>query len=247
MKEPLTWAKLLHREFREPYYQKLNEFVRAERSFGDVYPPEHQVFRALSLTPLDQVRVVILGQDPYCGPRQAHGLAFSVPDYTTPPPSLCNILQELRTDVGVRPPTWRWNTTTGQRYIDPNWINNIPFFPGFTNCQNGNLEAWAKRGVLLLNTCLTVRHATPGSHADRLGWETFTGRLLEAVVEYNKDRRIVFIAWGAKLACAFAPWHKIVQSPHPSVNDWFFGSRPFSRCNVLLEEAGQPSIDWSLQ
>ncbi len=217
---PEGWRDVLTEEFEQPYMQDLAAFVAEERRSYTVYPPKTEVFSALALTPYDQVRVVILGQDPYHGPNQAHGLAFSVRKGVRPPPSLVNIFAELETDLGIPP------------------------------ARHGYLAEWAEQGVLLLNTCLTVRSGAAGSHHGK-GWETFTDQVLRVV--NDKTERVVFLLWGAparrKAALVDTSRHVIIQSAHPSplsAHHGFFGSRPFSRTNAALTEAGLPPIDWSL-
>ena len=214
------WNPILREEFEKPYWQELQQFVAEERSRGQVFPPHDQVFAALHLTPYADTRVLILGQDPYHGPGQAHGLSFSVQPGVRVPPSLQNIHKELESDLGIAPP------------------------------GHGNLEAWATRGVLLLNATLTVRAHEAASHQKR-GWETFTDEVIRAVNE--KQERVVFVLWGSsarrKREVIDTSRHAIVESPHPSplsAHRGFFGSRPFSRTNELLAEAGLPPIDWSL-
>ena len=214
------WNPLLRGEFDEPYWTELQQFVREERERGPVYPPHDEVFTALHLTPYASTRVMILGQDPYHGPGQAHGLAFSVRDGVRVPPSLANIHKELHTDLGQPIPA------------------------------HGNLEAWARAGVLLLNTTLTVRGGEAASHQGR-GWETFTDRVIR-VVEAKPDH-VVFILWGGharkKKTLIHGDRHTILESPHPSplsAHQGFLGSRPFSRANEALEAHGQTPIDWSL-
>lgn len=214
------WNPLLRGEFDKQYWRELQEFVRRERSNGTVYPPDDRVFAALHLTPFSDVRVVVLGQDPYHGPRQAHGLCFSVPHGVTPPPSLVNVFKELHDDLGIAPP------------------------------KHGCLDAWARRGVLLLNATLTVRAGAAGSHQGK-GWETFTDAVLRAV--NDKSDPVVFVLWGAfarrKKSLIDTTRHHVVESAHPSplsAHNGFFGSRPFSTVNALLEVGGQRPIDWSL-
>lgn len=214
------WNPLLRAEFDEPYWASLQQFVADERSRGPVYPPHDEVFTALHLTPYAATRVMILGQDPYHGPGQAHGLAFSVQPDVRVPPSLANIHRELQSDLDIAAPT------------------------------HGNLEAWARQGVLLLNTTLTVRGGQAASHQGK-GWETFTDRAIRVVDE--KPEHVVFILWGGharkKKALIDATRHTIVESPHPSplsAHQGFLGSRPFSRANEALVAHDQPPIDWTL-
>ena len=214
------WNPILRAEFERPYWGELQSYVAAERATHTVYPPHDEVFRALHLTPYDEVRVMILGQDPYHGPGQANGLAFSVADGIDVPPSLRNIYTELESDLGIAPP------------------------------GHGNLEAWARSGVLLLNATLTVRARAAASH-QKQGWEAFTDKVLEAVNE--KKDRVVFILWGAsarkKKALIDETVHVVLESPHPSplsAYRGFFGSAPFSKANAALTEAGLDPVDWAL-
>jgi uracil-DNA glycosylase len=214
------WNPLLRGEFDKPYWAELQAFVAAERARAEVFPPADQVFAALHLTSYAATRVVLLGQDPYHGRGQAHGLCFSVRRGVAPPPSLQNVFRELHDDLGVDPP------------------------------GHGNLEAWTMQGVLLLNTCLTVRSGAAGSHHGK-GWETFTDEVLRVV--NAKTERVVFLLWGAparrKASLVDTSRHVVVQSAHPSplsAHQGFFGSRPFSRTNAALEEAGLAPIDWRI-
>ncbi len=214
------WNPILREEFEKPYWAQLQQFVADERAAGSVFPPHDDVFAALHLTPYAQTRVLILGQDPYHGPGQAHGLSFSVQHGVKTPPSLQNIHKELESDLGLPRP------------------------------DHGNLESWARQGVLLLNATLTVRAHEAASHQKR-GWETFTDEVIRAV--NAKPQRVVFVLWGSsarrKREFIDTSRHSIVESPHPSplsAHRGFFGSRPFSRTNGLLEEAGLEPIDWSL-
>jgi uracil-DNA glycosylase len=211
---------VLRAELAKPYWTELQAFVATERARHTVYPPHDQVFAALHLTPYSDTRVLILGQDPYHGPRQAHGLCFSVTKGVAVPPSLVNIYAELRDDLGIEPP------------------------------KHGNLESWARQGVLLLNTTLTVRAGQAASHQGK-GWETFTDQVIRAVDA--KEHRVVFILWGSharrKKALIDTSRHTIIESAHPSplsAHNGFFGSRPFSRANAALEEAGLAPIDWRI-
>ena len=214
------WNPLLRSEFDESYWRDLQTFVATERQHHTVYPPHDQVFAALHLTPYADTRVLVLGQDPYHGPRQAHGLCFSVQHGVAVPPSLVNIHKELQDDLGIAPP------------------------------GHGNLEAWARRGVLLLNATLTVRAGQAGSHQGK-GWETFTDRVIRTV--NDKPERVVFVLWGSfarrKKALVDTSRHTVIESAHPSplsAHNGFFGSRPFSRANAALVEAGLEPVDWSL-
>jgi len=214
------WNPVLRGEFAKPYWPQLQRFVAEQRGQFRVYPPEEEVFAALHLTPYANTRVVILGQDPYHGPGQAHGLCFSVREGVAIPPSLANIHKELHTDLGLPIP------------------------------RHGNLEAWARQGVLLLNTTLTVRAGQAASHHGK-GWERFTDEVLKAVTA--KPHRVVFILWGAnarrKQSFIDLTRHTVIESAHPSplsAHNGFFGSRPFSRTNAALIEAGLEAIDWAL-
>ena len=215
-----TWQELLNRQSNESYWGKLGTFLTQERSLHTVFPPENETYTALSLTPLSDVRVVILGQDPYHGPGQAHGLAFSVRDSAAVPPSLRNVFAEIVDDIGCDRPA------------------------------SGDLTAWAKQGVLLLNTSLSVRSGEAASHQG-YGWEILTDAIIEAVAE--QPRPIVFILWGAaarkKRALVDTSRHTILESPHPSplsAHRGFFGSKPFSQANAALIAAGHQPISWCL-
>ena len=220
---PQTWRPALDPVLGLPESRRLGGWLRAEEDAGKaIFPPRGQRLRALELTPLDAVKVVILGQDPYHGPGQAHGLCFSVPEGVRVPPSLVNIYKELESDLGV------------------------PRRP------HGNLEHWARQGVLLLNTCLTVEEGRAGSHAG-LGWEAITDAAVAAVAE--RDEPSVFILWGnhARRKALNVPRlaqggpHLVLTSPHPSplsAHSGFFGSKPFSKANAFLEANGRGGIDW---
>ncbi|MBR4555411.1 MAG: uracil-DNA glycosylase [Ruminococcus sp.] len=215
-----SWDNLLADEFRSPWYLQLREFLKYEYSHFHIYPDMYDIFNALKYTDYDDVKAVILGQDPYHGPGQAHGLCFSVRQGVEPPPSLKNIFAELNSDLGLP-------------------------IPG-----SGELTGWAKQGVLLLNTSLTVREGRPNSHRGK-GWELLT----DAVIKKLNDREkpVVFILWGsnarAKKQLITAPQHFIIESAHPSplsAYHGFFGSRPFSKANGFLQSRGLEPIDWSL-
>ncbi|MCM1046677.1 MAG: uracil-DNA glycosylase [Candidatus Gastranaerophilales bacterium] len=215
------WLQVLEGEFRKPYYKELYRFVLSEYNTTQVFPPSDDIFNAFHLTPLSQVKVVILGQDPYHNVGQAHGLCFSVKPDVEPPPSLVNIYQELHDDLGC--------------YI-PN---------------NGYLVKWAKQGVLMLNTVLTVRAHIANSHRGK-GWEEFTDAAISAL--NRQDRPIVFILWGKpaqmKKSMLNNPNHLILEAPHPSplsAYRGFFGSRPFSKANHFLEEHGVEPVDWQIE
>lgn len=218
---PSGWAPALEGEVRKPYFRALAEFVVTERRTKRVFPPEPEVFRALALTPLDRVKVVVLGQDPYHDDGQAHGLCFSVRAPQKLPPSLRNILRELEADVGIRVPEGR-----------------------------GDLSSWAERGVLLLNTVLTVVAHEPASHAKK-GWETFTDAVISAV--NARSSPAVFCLWGAharrKANLVDASLHAVIESAHPSPLSMkkFLGTRPFSKINAALAAKGLQPIDWSLE
>lgn len=214
---PAAWPAL-QSERDQPYFRQLETFLATEYRAATVYPPAADLFEALRLTPLRNVRTVLLGQDPYHGPGQAHGLAFSVRRGVPPPPSLRNIFHELNDDLGLPRP------------------------------EHGNLEAWAREGVLLLNAALSVRAGEPGAHAGR-GWERFTDAVIDCV-NATPDR-VVFILLGSyaqKKGERVDPVrHAVLRAPHPSplsARRGFFGSRIFSRTNGLLDEAGRGTIDW---
>ncbi len=215
------WLPVLDKEFKKPYYRELYNFVKNEYNTRVVYPPADELFSAFHFTPLSKVKVVILGQDPYHEPGEAHGLCFSVKPGVKIPPSLANIYKELHDDLGCKIP------------------------------NNGYLEKWARQGVLLLNTVLTVRAHQAFSHKEK-GWETFT----DAVIEQLNliDRPIVFILWGspAQKKCSMLnnPKHLILKSVHPSplsAYRGFFGSKPFSKTNDFLVKNGLDPIDWQIE
>ena len=215
------WLAELKDGFHQPYYRKLYEFVTQEYDTRQIFPPADDIFNAFHLTPLSQVKVVILGQDPYHNVGQAHGLCFSVKPDVDIPPSLVNIYKELHDDLGC--------------YI-PN---------------NGYLVKWAKQGVLMLNTVLTVRAHMANSHRG-MGWEQFTDAAIRAL--NRQDRPIVFILWGRpaqqKEKMLDNPNHLILKAPHPSplsAYQGFFGSKPFSQTNAFLEKHGETPIDWQIE
>jgi len=218
---PSSWQAAIGEEFEKPYFKALEAFVDGERREHTVFPPKEDVLNALRLTPYENVRVFLLGQDPYHDDGQAHGLSFSVRPGIKPPPSLMNIFRELKHDI-----------------------------PGFTIPNNGYLVPWAEQGVLLLNAVLTVRAHTPNSHKGK-GWETFTDAVLRAVNEKPDPVVFVLWGGYAqkKAPLIDTERHTILQSAHPSplsARSGFFGSRPFSKINAALEGAGKPPIDWRL-
>lgn len=214
------WYTALRSELDKPYWNTLQQFVQSEREHYTVYPPHDEVFTALHLTPFDTTRVVILGQDPYHGPRQAHGLAFSVRQGITIPPSLANIFKELHADLAIPTP------------------------------QHGCLESWARQGVLLLNATLTVRAGNAGSHSGKgweiftdaiISTLDQTQQPIVFVLWGNYARR--------KRQLITQPQHRIIESAHPSpfsAHSGFFGSRPFSAINASLQDYGSTPIDWNL-
>lgn len=215
------WLEALQGEFKKPYYKQLFQTVNNEYRTRRIYPPADDIFNAFHLTPLKEVKVVILGQDPYHGDGQAHGLCFSVKPDVDIPPSLVNIYQELHDDLGC----------------------TIP--------NHGCLTKWAKQGVLLLNTVLTVRAHQANSHKG-IGWEEFTDAAIRKLNE--QDRPIVFMLWGrpaqAKKSMLHNPKHLILEAPHPSplsAYRGFFGSRPFSQANRFLEAQGVEPVDWQIE
>ena len=213
-----TWNEILAEEMEKDYYQQLQAFVQKRRAEARVFPEEKNVFNALELTPFESVKVVILGQDPYHGFGQAHGLSFSVQKGTPLPPSLKNIYKELQEDIGGEFPT------------------------------EGDLSHWAKQGVLLLNTVLTVEEGNANSHKGR-GWERLTNRLIESLNELKHP--VIFILWGKpaqdKEKLITNPNHVLLKAPHPSplsAYRGFFGSKPFSKVNDILIQQGQTPIRW---
>ena len=213
------WDELLKDEFKKEYYLKLREFLKAEYFSRNIYPPMNDIFNALKYTSYENTRVVILGQDPYHGKGQAHGLCFSVKDGTPNPPSLQNIFKELQNELGISPP------------------------------RCGELTGWAKEGVLLLNTTLTVRESSPQSHKGQ-GWEIFTDKIISLIDEKNSP--VVFMLWGgnarAKKALIKNKRHLILECAHPSpLSAWngFFGCNHFKLANEFLSSVGELEIDWS--
>lgn len=216
-----SWQNALQQEFNEPYFAAIQQFLLQEKADGQtVYPPEPLIFNAFNLTPFDKVKVVILGQDPYHGPKQAHGLCFSVQHGIKPPPSLVNIYKELHSDIGLPIPA------------------------------HGNLEAWGKQGVLLLNVILTVRDGQPASHS-KIGWGRFTDAVISTL---SKEREgLVFLLWGkfaiGKSALIDGSKHQILTAPHPSpfsAHKGFLGCKHFSKTNEILHQQGVLPIDWQV-
>jgi len=216
-----SWLEPLRPEFAQSYMAELKRFLLTEKQQGKhIFPKGNEWFRALDLTPLNQVRVVILGQDPYHGPNQAHGLCFSVRHGVQSPPSLVNIFKELQSDLGIEP------------------------------APHGFLEHWAKQGVLLLNSVLTVEMGRAASHRDR-GWERFTDAIVREV--NARTEPVVFMLWGSyaqkKAAFVDTSRHLVLKAPHPSplsAHSGFFGCRHFSKANAFLESRGLDPIDWAL-
>lgn len=214
------WDEILKDEFNGENYRLIREFLKKEYFTATCYPSMYDIFNAFRYTPYSEVKAVILGQDPYHGPGQAHGLCFSVKKGVEIPPSLVNIYKELQSDLGIKPPS------------------------------HGNLESWARQGVMLLNTVLTVRAGQPNSHKN-CGWTVFTDEVIRILSARQKP--VVFILWGAnaksKAALIDTARHHIISSAHPSplsAHNGFFGSRPFSRCNACLEKDGVKPIDWRI-
>lgn len=216
-----SWRQALAPEFGDPYMSELRRFLMSEKEAGKrIFPKGAEYFRALDLTPLDRVKVVILGQDPYHGPGQAHGLCFSVQPGVRIPPSLVNIYKELQSDLGIPP------------------------------AHHGFLEHWARQGVLLLNSVLTVEEARAASHQGR-GWERFTDAVIRAVNDQCDG--VVFMLWGSyaqkKASFVDRNRHLVLRAPHPSplsAHNGFFGSRHFSQANDFLISRGRQPIDWKL-
>lgn len=215
------WDTILADEFKKDYYLKLREFLKKEYSSRKIYPNMHNIFNALKYTSFSDTKVVIIGQDPYHGPNQAHGLCFSVQHGVTPPPSLKNIFKELSSDL------------------------NIP------EANHGCLTDWAKQGVLLLNTVLTVREGNPNSHKG-MGWEIFTDRVISEL--NRKTTPVIFLLWGAnakaKAKVITNPLHIKLETVHPSplsAYGGFFGCKHFSKANQILTNSNQSPIDWQLK
>ena len=215
-----SWQTILTDEFEKEYYQKLRNFLKKEYTTQKIHPDMYHIYEALELTPYEKVKVVILGQDPYHGVNQAHGLSFSVQPGVKIPPSLNNIYKELQSDLGISP------------------------------VKHGNLVSWAKQGVLLLNTVLTVREGQAYSHRGK-GWEILTDKIIEKLNE--REKPIVFILWGEpaqeKMKMIDKSRHIILTSAHPSplsAHRGFLGSKPFSKTNDALMALGETPIDWQL-
>lgn len=211
-----TWHEKIKAELPEHYFGQINAFMDKVYQEGVIYPPREKVFAALTHTSFEDTKVVILGQDPYHGPQQAQGLSFSVPNDLPAPPSLQNILKELQEDIGLK--------------------------------ETHDLTPWADQGVLLLNACLTVPAGNANGHANLI-WEPFTDAVIKVLNQ--KEKPVVFILWGGyarkKKALITNSYHQVIESAHPSplsAYRGFFGSKPFSRANAYLEEAGLGKIDW---
>ncbi|MEK9498176.1 uracil-DNA glycosylase [Photorhabdus sp. P32] len=221
MSASLTWHDVIGDEKKQPYFLDTLAYVAQERQAGKtIYPPQQDVFNAFRYTELADIKVVILGQDPYHGPNQAHGLSFSVQPGIPAPPSLVNMYKELTSDI-----------------------------PDFQYPNHGCLVSWAKQGVLLLNTVLTVERGNAHSHAN-LGWETFTDKVIAAINEHRSG--VVFLLWGShaqkKGYFIDANKHHVLKAPHPSplsAHRGFFGCKHFSTANALLEKQGIPPINWT--
>jgi len=216
-----SWKEVLIHEFQSDYFKSLKEFLVLERKKQIIYPPASKIFAAFNYTPFDKVKAVILGQDPYHGAGQANGLCFSVNDGVALPPSLQNIFTELKADLSIPIP------------------------------KTGNLEPWAKQGILLLNATLTVRANQPGSH-QKQGWEQFTDAAISTLSE--KKKGLVFLLWGkfaqAKEVLIDTAKHHVLKAPHPSpfsVHSGFFGCKHFSKTNALLRQEGIKEIDWRIE
>lgn len=214
------WDEVLKDLFKSENYEKIREFLKSEYSLHTIYPLMYDIFNAFKITPYKSIKAVILGQDPYHEPGQAHGLCFSVKEGTKIPPSLVNIYKELYSDLGIEP------------------------------SESGDLTAWAKQGVLLLNTTLTVRRGVANSHS-KCGWTEFTDEVIKKISE--REKPVVFILWGgnarAKKSLIDLSRHFVIESAHPSplsCYNGFFGSKPFSRTNEYLKSIGETPIDWRL-
>jgi uracil-DNA glycosylase len=215
------WKKVLESEFNKPYFLHIVHFLKTEKNIGKtIYPPGSQIFNAFEMSPFAETKLILLGQDPYHGPGQAHGLSFSVPDGIRPPPSLQNIFKELHSDIGMAIP------------------------------NTGNLTAWAKQGVLLLNAYLTVEAKTPMSHS-QIGWGEFTDNVIQKLSGHKQN--LVFLLWGKfaqeKQVLIDETKHYVLKAAHPSpfsADKGFFGCRHFSKSNEYLIKNGIDPIDWKL-
>lgn len=225
-----SWQAVLQQEFDKPYFELLTSFVRQQYRSKEVFPPGKQIFAAFDCCPFDKVKVVVLGQDPYHEPGQAHGLCFSVQQGVRVPPSLQNIYKEIADDLG-RPSSCATATVEGQQ-----------------TGMSGDLTGWAKQGVLLLNATLTVEAHRAGSHQNK-GWEVFTDAVIEQLA--NKRENLVFLLWGAyaqrKAAFVDTKRHLVLKAAHPSplsAYNGFFGCKHFSKTNAYLVQHGKQPIDW---
>ena len=214
----MTWKTIINDEQQKEYYQNLEKFIDKRYQETQVYPKKQNIFQAFSLIPFEEIKVVIIGQDPYHQKGQAQGLAFSTPKDIKNPPSMVNILKEIHSDLGQ------------------------------SLCEDGDLTPWAKQGILLINTILTVEESTPKSHQKK-GWEIFTDTVIKKISEYRKD--IVFILWGAgaiqKTKLIDSTKHHILTAPHPSpLSSYrgFFGSKHFSKTNTFLRSVEKKEIQW---
>lgn len=219
VKFPESWKKYLNEEFEKPYFIELANFVKEEYKKNKIHPPGKNIFQAFEQCSFEDCRVVILGQDPYHSPKTANGLSFSVNPENRLPPSLQNIYKEIQSDLGIEPPA------------------------------NGDLNVWAKQGVLLLNSVLTVQQGKPGSHGKK-GWETFTDKVIKVISD--KKKNVVFFLWGAyaqkKGEIIDETKHLVIKSAHPSpfsAHVGFFGSKPFSKANEYLKAHGEEEIVWA--
>lgn len=215
-----SWKKVLNKEFKKNYMKELKEFLDNDKKNYTIYPKHNEIFSAFNQTPMDNVKIVILGQDPYHGEKQANGLSFSVARGVKPPPSLVNIFKEIKDDLGI------------------------------TNYGKGDLTSWAKQGILLLNSTLTVRANYASSHQNK-GWEKFTDKVISTIS--NEKKGIIFLLWGKsaqnKQKLIDTNKHHILKSSHPSplaAYRGFFGCRHFSECNRILEKQGKSKIKWKL-
>jgi len=214
----LTWNTIIEEEKQKKYFKELESFIEGEYKEKSIYPPKDKIFAAFDLTPYENLKVVILGQDPYHQKGQAQGLAFSTPSYVKNPPSMVNILKEVHSDIGS------------------------------SDCDDGDLTPWAKQGVLLINTVLTVQDSSANSHKKK-GWEIFTDNIIKYISSHNEN--IIFILWGApaikKTKIIDEEKHHILTAPHPSpLSSYrgFFGSKPFSKTNEILKSLGKDEIQW---